>query len=267
MAITALSSSKKLGLEGESICAKPIHVFEKHNPRSFHVDIVRLLDDVLCSLDNMGNLYTWHTSSGIVLGSYKLHKRAYAIVFELNEGILAALSGDKTICFLKHAKGCNIEHVRDIVVFDIDEISSMDEYGKMLSQLGENAQAEVWDSGSGGRTASFEIARGVDLVKISDDYIVCGLKCNGMMYVYANDGGYGLIGSLDVYGYFNLQKKKTYSYPDINGFTLMSSNVMMVVCWPGIVFVSLPSREIIACFEFEDSQTIQCGTILQDGLI
>jgi len=103
MTLTTLSPTKKLALEGKGIgCVNIpaynlialsshndagkirvfkndsrtnlIHVFELHNPGSLNVKIVHLFDDMVCSLDDVGNLYTWSANSGIVSGLDKLHR-------------------------------------------------------------------------------------------------------------------------------------------------------------------------------------------------
>jgi len=234
MAITPLSTAE-IGLKGDESfldcvvihshnltvfscfpCAKirvfkndggAMHVFEKHPQPAFVARIVRLFDDVLCSIDVLGTLFTWHASSGVVLGSCKLHQCYLVTLLKLNDEELAVISGDNRIRILKHAKGCNIEQSREIIVSDIDRISDMDGCGNTVAAVGENGKCEIWNPSTEVRTASFKIAQGVVLVRMSNDYIICGRKRNGIIDVYANDAGYGLLQSIDLKQYFVQQGK------------------------------------------------------------
>lgn len=97
MALAMLSPTVKYGLEGNPVknlinmpshnlmafsCVSdakirlfknddPVVVFEPHCDPGHcvrHVDMVHLSQDVLCSVDNVGNVYTWRASCGHVLG-------------------------------------------------------------------------------------------------------------------------------------------------------------------------------------------------------
>jgi len=126
----------------------------------------------------------------------------------------------------------------------------------------------------GVRWSSPRIAEGANLYGGSDDYIICGLRNTGMIYVYSSYAAVGFLKSIDLRKYFkgnpweagqDIEQGKDYPY--IEGVTIISSNLMMVVCWLGIVFVSLPSGQIVACMKFGDEQCIFGGTILHDGRI
>jgi len=209
---------------------KLIHAFKKHHPHTSWVHIVGLFDDVLCSMDNKGNLFTWHASSGIVLGSCRLGGKPYPTIRKLNDAELVVSFGDRTVSILSHANGCNIEQVREIIVSDIDMITGIDVDGNSIVAVGKNMRAEVWDSTTGVKTASFGIARRVHLVKISDDYIFCGRDRDGTIERHANDGVYGLLQSVDLRQYFVQQGKED---ADIYNFMVISSNLIMVVCCEG----------------------------------
>jgi len=109
---------------------------------------------------------------------------------------------------------------------------------------------------------------------MSDYYTICGLRNAGMIYVYGERPENVLLKTIDLRKYFEVNpfnierdREQGKDYPYIEGVTVISENFMMVVCWLGIVFISLPSGQIVACLKLGDEQCIYSGTILQDGRI
>lgn len=87
-----------------------------------------------------------------------------------------------------------------------------------------------------------------------------------MIDVYNKGGRIRRLGSVDLNKYFRLQVRKsrdTY----IADFTVINTNLIMVVTWLGVVFVSLPSGKILTSFEFGNGQRTSCASILRDGRV
>jgi len=122
---------------------EPIHVFRKHSPNYTH--FVHLFDDVLCSVDRIGNLYTWHASSGKILDSFIVYNYRATTILQLSDTRLALSTGSNTIRILKHSEGRNIAKVRDVIV-DIPKIFGMDACGHHVAAVGNGRRAEVWNS-------------------------------------------------------------------------------------------------------------------------
>lgn len=222
---------------------------------------------MLCTSDTLGNIVTWKATSGEVLGTFKPPTRCseWSLV-KLNNTQLAMLCGAKRIIILKHARGRDFEQAAEFYVGKIGEVSGLDGCGKSVVVIGIYGRAEIWDVSKKERTADFEIDGMMDLVKMGEKFIICGNRELGILKLYENSGDYEEVGSINLAKYFH--QLDTYrKYPYIRKITLINLNLMMVACWLGIAFVSLDSREIVACFKIAGEDYNYCATILPDGRI
>lgn len=108
-----------------------------------------------------------------------------------------------------------------------------------ITAVGRNGRAEVWNFLSGKLTTSFKIAQGINLVKQSSSFIVCAQEQPRILHIHKNDDVCGVSGSVDLKKYFRQQGRNS-SDPYIKYITIINSNLVMVVSYLGIVFVSLP---------------------------
>lgn len=247
---------------------KLVRIFENHTSPSRsdqHVSMVHLFGDVLCSADNAGSIITWQAHSGHVLGKFKGPEDADWSLTKLNDAEVALVFGTKRMIILKHSKGRHIAQVRELHVGDIDDIYGMDGFGNTVVAVGTNA-AEIWDSEAGTMTASFKLVRSMDIVRISDDFIACGNTEGAFLNIHKNKDDYGVVISVDLKQYFS-QHERTSNPPNIHDITLINSRLMLVTCGSGVVIVSLPSGNVVACFEFRNQLRTFCATILRNGRI
>lgn len=218
-------------------------------------------------MDNVGNIITWHASSGKVLETFKYPVWRTSNLVKLNEAEVAlAIPNGKRKIMLKHSKGRHIKPVRELSLCDIDVISRIDAYGQTVVAVGEYGTTELWDCVAGKLKASYEIAARSNFVKTCDNCILLGQSEDGTIIIHENGFVYGQLGPLDLKQYFR-QHGRTPNGAHIHEITIINSNLMMMVCWLGIVFVSLPFGKILACSEFGSKKFTTCATILSDARI
>lgn len=137
-------------------------------------------------------------------------------------------------------------------------------FGHVVVALEDNGHAQVWNYVSRMRLATFRIPGNTDLVKISSQFIVCGIRTEGVLVVYKNDSNYTYFVSLNLKDHI-LARKHLYVY--IQDITFITPNLLMVTSWTGIFLVSLSSSNILDSFEFDGDKHITSATITEDGSI
>lgn len=72
--VYTVSHDPKIWIFHGSAAGEPIHVFDKHRAPDVSrrcVHVVHQFDDVVCSVDDSGYLFTCNASSGLVLESFE----------------------------------------------------------------------------------------------------------------------------------------------------------------------------------------------------
>lgn len=119
---------------------------------------------------------------------------------------------------------------------------------------------ELWDTK---KSSCFQISKRVDLGKASDNLTVRGEIYGGIIHIHQNGDVHGSSGPVDLTEYLHKPERNTY----ITAITTIKSNLIMVASAEVIVFVSLPSREIVASVLFGNGNYLYVATILRGGRI
>lgn len=126
---------------------KILYIFAEHffQHPYLEIEFVLLLGDVLCSVDSWGNLCTWHASTGKILGSFRCPECLPGTLFKLNDAEIALACQETKIIILRHAKGRCIWKAYEVSVRNINTISRLNGYGKLVAVSGVCGTVEVWD--------------------------------------------------------------------------------------------------------------------------
>jgi len=241
---------------------KLVHIFANHVSK--HVEMVHLCDDVLCSLGSNGEMFSWLAGSGNVLETFNVVGPTG--LRKLNDTRLAVIMDSGCISVLQHMKGIGIKKLHDIAPSHSSKIIDLQGTKSALAILGNDGAVEVWNHMTRTKLASIEVEKNTDFVEMSDNFLAFSSRGEGILRVHKNRRQFAYLGSIDFKKYLPKVRRKYWA--DIQELVFISSNLLVVLtCRIGIYFISLPSLEVNARFDFGCDLNANSITILRNGTV
>lgn len=121
--------------------------------------------------------------------------------------------------------------------------------GRLL--LEEKSRITLLDCEAGKPTAFIKPDSSINLVKITDKHIISARRKEGILFVNENEERFNPLISVELKRFHKIGRHSNDPY--ITDITLIGSNLMMVFCWLGFVFLRISSGRFLGCFEFGDN--------------
>lgn len=240
-------------------------MFDKHEGEvMLGQGLVHLMDDILCSMDASGNIYTWSAAWGYVIHSIKLQtffNFSYnGVLLKLSETKLAVENGTNTIIILGHDQGRNICVLDHLKVLDSDTPSIVDvaSHNEHLVVLDKQGNVAVWNYYTKMLIHKSKGSADAGKVAINDWFIAVIYNRLGVFYM--NGGEYAEVMRLDLK-----------SCKKVNEITFPSPNYLMASTSKAAIFVSLISGKVTDQVELKSrgNKTLQTcsSSVMLDGRI
>lgn len=218
-------------------------VFKKHGGSV--TQVLHLCQDILVSVDDKGNLFSWDAESGAVLGEFKKDHHFHSAEKLGNDTLLVGATGGK-LFVLSHREGRNFVEEREVIASPFSEpqatVNSIFVHGDIIISLYVSNYACISKTCDFGKVSEINQDKCIRAAALNDRSLVVGCD-SGKLIIYKNHSSYEQIGEVDLFAAPEMSFRKS----PFHQLLFITDDLLLVSTYTtGIFFVSLSKKSTVA---------------------